>query len=234
MLAHGHDILGAARGMLAGISNRAELAGGGEHGVEPVHDLGGVVNPQFDEVAVALAGGIAADLVQHLHAVHLADLRGVGAVDGAEVLAALRDGLSAVDGDEVEAEVACRGGSCQAAVAGATHDKDVTLVRGDDVGGVNLGLLAKPCGVGAGLGNGVLGSAGGHRGSSGLISHGGTGEHAGACKAKGAKGGSSNETTTIHECVPFSLVCVPGGARPGRWTFSSMQTPTLPCPTPQV
>ena len=234
VLAHGHNVLGATRGMLAGISYGAELASSGEHGIDPVHNLGGVVNPHLDEVAIALARGVTADLVENLHAIHLADLRGVGAVDGAEVLAALRDGLSTVHSDEVEAQVAGRSGSSQATVAGATYDKDVALIRGDNVGSVNLGLLAKPCGVGASLGNGVLGGAGGNGRGSGFLGHGGTGEHAGTCKAEGAKGGSSNETTAIHECVPFSLVCAPGVARSGHWMSSSMQTATLPCTTPQV
>ena len=119
----------------------------------PINVFGRIVDPTLDELLVALAGGVARQLVQELRPVdgHVVGL-GVSGVYAAEVLAGLGNLVALIADNEVEAQIGRRASSGKASRAGA-NDEEVGVEGFDDVALGDFGLCAKPvfrdrCGFG--------------------------------------------------------------------------------------
>ena len=189
----------------------AFLAGGLHVAANPLDSLSGVIDEHLDEVAVGLAGGVAADLVKELAGVDGLLAGSVLGVDAAEILAGLRHASGALDRDAVEAQLGGSSGSGRTSTA-RTDDKNVAIVGGRDVGVGNLGLGAKPsrCGVGdgdTGAGEGALSrrsGGSGSLGSSGLFGQGDAGDGARGGDTRQTQSRTSDKRTTIHSWFPFS------------------------------
>ena len=126
-----------------------------EHGVEavavqdgsrPVDHVGRLVDPHLHDAAVALAGGVAHELLENPERVlGEAGLDGLRVVDAADGVA--RRGRDAVLFDDAEVKPKLGGlhGSRHAGVAG-THDEQIAGPLVQDGGLVDLGRLAQPGG----------------------------------------------------------------------------------------
>ena len=149
----GHIVVGTARGVLGRHVQHDLFAGVFHYLGHPINVFGRIVDPTLDELLVALAGGVARQLVQELRPVdgHVVGL-GVSGVYAAEVLAGLGNLVALIAGNEVEAQIGRRASSGKAGRAGA-NDEEVGVEGFDDVALSDFGLCAKPvfrdrCGFG--------------------------------------------------------------------------------------
>ena len=185
VLGEGDVVVGAARGVLVVGVQGAGHTGLGEQLVEPVDHRGALVDPDLPDAGVALARGVAHELVEQLALVvgHAGGLAVLG-VDGAQPVTGLAHHGALLGDDEVHAQLGGGGGGGHAAVAGA-HDEQLALAGLDDVGLGDLGGGAQPV-LGAALGVlglGLLGDGHGEAASGG--GHGGGGGSAGEEGAAG-------------------------------------------------
>ena len=149
----------AARLVIDIIVEGARHAGLREDGVDPVDHAGALLDPHADDALVALARGVARELVEQAPFVHMrAGCLGVLCVDGAEPVAAALDGAGLLAQHEVDAQIGGRGGCGHPAVSCA-DDQQVGLLRLLDVAGGDVGRAAQPVGFGGcvGLGFGGVG-----------------------------------------------------------------------------
>ena len=143
VLHDGQVVVGAARGVVARHVDDALLAGGLHVAAHPLDGLGGVLDEHLDEVAVGLARGVAADLVEELAGVHGLLALGVLGVDAAQILARLGHAGGALHADAVEAQLGGGRGGGGTGAARTDHE-DVAVVGGGDVRLGDLRFLAEP------------------------------------------------------------------------------------------
>ena len=211
VLHNGQVVVGAARSMVARHVDDAFLASRLHVAANPLDSLSGVVDEHLDEVAIGLAGGVTADLVEELAGVDGLLASSVLGVDAAEILAGLGHAGGALNRDAVETQLGSSSGSGRTGTA-RTDDEDIAIVGGRDVGGIHLGLDAKPCRGGVsdgntGVGKGTLSSHGSSDrslGGSGLIGQGDAGNGTRGGDARQTQGRTSDKRTTIHGWFPFS------------------------------
>ena len=146
VLQNGQHVVGAASCVRGRHIDNSLLASGLHHGVKPVEQLGGFVDPHLDDVLVALAGSVTGELVEQLHAVNFAALSDGGlGVHDAPVLAGLGDLVVLVGKDELHAKVGSRASGAHARGASA-NNKEVGFLGLLDIRLGNLRLNAQPCG----------------------------------------------------------------------------------------